>query len=237
MHEPRQCQVRDYSKSLRLSWIVRNAWTETMSSQRLFLGLNRQDLHPRFPRSKQSSSLWLRPKQHTYTRSHCLFTISAQERTRETLDREDERMNKWKNEILSIHHTWPQKKERRECFWNGLLTCIKHFICQNARVAAIATNLQTLLCETKIVGTARSAQGRRVWILHKRLVNTLLDRQVSTTHPANCWLWVWKLIRYSTGTEVFSFWPVVILEVKVFVSLSLFWGGLGEGEYRQRFSG
>ena len=36
-------QVRDYSESLRLKWLVGKAWTETIASQRLFLGLSDQN--------------------------------------------------------------------------------------------------------------------------------------------------------------------------------------------------
>ena len=41
-------QVWDYSESLRLNWIAWNAWTKKMWGQRLYLGLNGQNLRPRF---------------------------------------------------------------------------------------------------------------------------------------------------------------------------------------------
>ena len=48
-------QVRDYSQSQRLKWAVCHAWTETMASQGLFLGLRDQNLRPRLSRSECSS--------------------------------------------------------------------------------------------------------------------------------------------------------------------------------------
>ena len=66
----------------------------------LLLGLNGQNLRPRFPMCKRSS-LWLKPKKtvHKYSLSRCLCATSATERTREKPDREGERMNKCNNDF------------------------------------------------------------------------------------------------------------------------------------------